>query len=887
MPRVVNPPQKNNRRGSSKQATTPHKNSPMKIPLNDDAGEKVARFQSRQALHDLQMNQIKAAVKTPMPPMRKINNYDRASSSSPRTPRGSSVRGGGRETDSGGRQIVNGRAVTPMKRVPILANFEEWMKMATDNKINAANSWNFALIDYFHDMSLLKEGDGVNFQKASCTLDGCVKIYTSRVDSVATETGKLLSGLADSNNKKRQQDEGESGEGDEDDEEETGEDGVTRKKQKKTRSHENTLAPSFSSLQLKKFELEFSVDPLFKKASADFDEGGAKGLLLNHLSIDGTGRIVFDSSDDAGDATADGDWNSGKDDREGTAETDALPSPSPAPQNNDWDDENVEIDLGPLANKFFSSLDILDEQDICPSLKDFDLGDPSGSLDIPFLRAPDDWRQDKSQLEPGVGEASGIMLDDDIAVGFDDDDATITGFDLGGDTGFGEGGEAWARDAALEPMLKVHRIDDGDEGMDSDSNDPYTISLSHQPAAKEHDNILSYFDNALQKNWAGPEHWKIRRIKEATSTTNAAPRIRKEKEPFEIDFASPLDPTLAEMIYTQSSSNSAISLPKTQWKTKGRNLLPDDKHFNSRELLRLFLKPKARMGFKSLARGRQIRNQQNLSNNSEMNEAFWAAHKPGAEQTSIDDSAAPTGAYDANFFADDEGLAFPHGLPVGPDDDDDNMPFADAREAFSPTMDPNARPSTSAGEPGGLSGLTALLHAAATPGGALAGGFGSQLVTQGGRRVRPDYVAYARVAKKVDVRRLKEEMWKGMGDRLIDSSAFSSSSPSAAVTSLDLPKDAEAPPPSSTETPDPTEDDVGADGNSLRFTSVMQGLKTAYPEQALRDISTSYCFICLLHLANEKGLVLENKGGIDGWQGNGLEEIYVTKDPGAVIEGEA
>lgn len=37
---------------------------------------------------------------------------------------------------------------------------------------------------------------GINFQKASSTLDGCVKIWTSRVDSVATETGKLLSGLA-------------------------------------------------------------------------------------------------------------------------------------------------------------------------------------------------------------------------------------------------------------------------------------------------------------------------------------------------------------------------------------------------------------------------------------------------------------------------------------------------------------------------------------------------------------------------------------------------------------------------------------------------------------------------------------------------------------------
>ena len=79
-------------------------------------------------------------------------------------------------------------------------------------------------------MSLLKEGDGVNFQKASCTLDGCVKIYTSRVDSVATETGKLLSGLADSGNKKRKGDEEgeEQGEG----EEEDGEEG-TKKRAKK------------------------------------------------------------------------------------------------------------------------------------------------------------------------------------------------------------------------------------------------------------------------------------------------------------------------------------------------------------------------------------------------------------------------------------------------------------------------------------------------------------------------------------------------------------------------------------------------------------------------------------------------------------------------------
>lgn len=48
-------------------------------------------------------------------------------------------------------------------------------------------------------MSILRNelDNSINFQKASFTLDGCVKIWTSRVDSVGTETGKLLSNLAD------------------------------------------------------------------------------------------------------------------------------------------------------------------------------------------------------------------------------------------------------------------------------------------------------------------------------------------------------------------------------------------------------------------------------------------------------------------------------------------------------------------------------------------------------------------------------------------------------------------------------------------------------------------------------------------------------------------
>ncbi|KAK8049788.1 condensin complex subunit 2 [Apiospora phragmitis] len=746
----------------------------------------------------------------------------------PRTPRRGQV-----EDDE--VLYVGGTGVTPMKRVPILANFEEWMKMATDNKINATNSWNFALIDYFHDMSLLKEGDGVNFQRASCTLDGCVKIYTSRVDSVATETGKLLSGLADSNNKKKDRDEGDG----EESEEEVDEDGnvIKKKKQKRQRSSEATLAPSFASLQLKKFELEFSVDPLFKKASADFDEGGAKGLLLDHLMIDGQGRIVFDSSDDANDASKNGlkprrreDVTPEEEELEEGNEPTTLTEHEPEPE-----EEDVEIDIGAL--------------DICPSLKNFDLGDPSGSLDIPFLRAAEDWKNQENDDDEELGGAankSGMFIDDDNPMGFDDMTA-MGGFDA---VAFGEGGEAWAREAALEPQMRPYSVPledgmeggDGVDGMDNEIGD-YVISMNHSKnSEKVHEDILSYFDQALQKNWAGPEHWRIRKIKDA-SKPEASTRQRKEKEPFEVDFSSPLDPKLGEQIYTAATTNAAICMPKKDWKSKTRNLLPDDKHFNSKQLLSLFLKPKARMrsnrhsGSKIGMFGNAC--QQDHVPEGDMDEAFWANKEPLPTTAGGDETALPQGDYDANFF--DDEMPLPGG---GLLDDDDDLEFADARDHFSPGAE---APMTE------NAGFTAMLD-----GGMTMGGFGTQLVTST-RRLRPDYVQYARVAKKVDVRRLKEELWKGMfleGLEDPDSARISTS---------------------------PTEDEASASAPktepTLKFTSVMNDLQAVYPKPVMDDISTSFCFICLLHLANEKGLMIENTPE--------LMELDIRRDPNAEIAGEA
>lgn len=55
----------------------------------------------------------------------------------------------------------------------------------------------------------------------------------------------------------------------------------------------------------------------------------------------------------------------------------------------------------------------------------------------------------------------------------------------------------------------------------------------------------------------------------------------------------------------------------------------------------------------------------------------------------------------------------------------------------------------------------------------------------------------------------------------------------------------------------------------------MNDLQRVYPKTAMDDISTSFCFICLLHLANEKGLVITKNSALD--------ELDIRKDWSAEI----
>lgn len=70
--------------------------------------------------------------------------------------------------------------------------------------------------------------------------------------------------------------------------------------------------------------------------------------------------------------------------------------------------------------------------------------------------------------------------------------------------------------------------------------------------------------------------------------------------------------------------------------------------------------------------------------------------------------------------------------------------------------------------------------------------------------------------------------------------------------------------------PTPPEEDKLKEGPVLKFTDVMNDLQRVYPKPIMDDISTSFGFICLLHLANEKGLVINKTPE--------LNELIIKKD---------
>ena len=185
---------------------------------------------------------------------------------------------GNRRRSSFGGIMLGSRS--PHKSGPDQARLAEMykviIKMSSENKINAKNSWDLNLID--HMGQLIKEEAaergqrGVNFQKASCTLDASVKIYSHRVDDTWTSSYRILENLSRNANN------------DDEDTENKGPARVGSKSISIKNGITSTIESNKALLNVLKLESDYNnADPMFHKMSQAFDEGGAKGMLMNNL----------------------------------------------------------------------------------------------------------------------------------------------------------------------------------------------------------------------------------------------------------------------------------------------------------------------------------------------------------------------------------------------------------------------------------------------------------------------------------------------------------------------------------------------------------------------------------------------------------------------------
>lgn len=99
--------------------------------------------------------------------------------------------------------------------------YQKALRLNAENKINAGNSWNLALIENMDKVVAMNSEDAdtddpsrVNFAKASCTLDASVKIYGYRVDDVHLSSYKVLANLNRTDNTKPTSEDGDDVSGD-------------------------------------------------------------------------------------------------------------------------------------------------------------------------------------------------------------------------------------------------------------------------------------------------------------------------------------------------------------------------------------------------------------------------------------------------------------------------------------------------------------------------------------------------------------------------------------------------------------------------------------------------------------------------------------------------
>ena len=634
--------------------------------------------------------------------------------------------------------------VNMLKNEQILDLYKSCIKLASENKINAKNTWSLQLIDHLSDI-VHDEKEGPNFQKASCTLDAGVKIYSSRVDSTHTETFKVLGGLSKS--KSDFQDDSENIIDDNDagvNDINTVEKKVRRGKRSGEVDKEGQTVECFTanlepedSLQAKELATAYNTDPLFAKMSAAFDEGGGTGMLLYNLPCLRGCELAFDANEKPLDKLQ----TSTNDEAMDDAYSRTIKS-------------EVTIDLSWMEKIVETSKRILNDNvvRITPSFgallsvgnNDENFNDTGVSNDSQFSGHVVSHALDNDENDL---EADSFQDDSMMDSWADDDD------EEGEDN---EGSEERSGPSAAMFAFASMSITEGKEGVN---------------AADWLESLSGVGSGMSGKSWAGVSHWRYRAPaadaqsngdSQASSSEASKKKAKTKSTTHEIiNFRSP--EVVPDSAFQVASDCSKICVSEKTLNCFADTMLPEDFQYEAKSLGRLFLKPCVPL--KKLLR--RIKPSDSLKTDSKRQDQCQTT-LPIGEISGLNDD----------------------------DDDDVNDIWADGIDDEGVDGNVSSEEDDSWFEGKGESeGLLKASH-----------------------RVEKIDIAFDKRPKQVDVRALKTTIWENVLTR-------SDNKESEFVDS---------------------------------FSEIIATIPKDNPAGHPNDISVHLCFICMLHLANENNLTIND-----------------------------
>ena len=775
------------------------------------------------------------------------------------------------------------------------------IKMSSENKITSKNSWDLNLID--HMGQLIKEDTGhrgVNFQKASCTLDASVKIYSNRVDDTWTSSYRILENLSRN---------GTSG-GDGEEGEERGPARVGSKSISSRNGLTCTIESDKEKLNQVKLDSDYNADPMFHKMSMAFDEGGAKGMLMNNLRVvPGSSTLVF-TNDNLVDDLVVAEETSVEGVGEGTAMSVESEKEVAVPACNEM------IDISQILLKSGITCAGLQSLDVAPALDDYRgiLGVPasdSGQFDASNLNLTEfdsSIEVQKIKATPTVSSTDQYAADDNFGCedfGCEDDDGDSDDANDGylhddiGDNGNEYTSER--RKSQAKPVIPVpsQKLDwntlfTGDDQSSvnderSESTDDSSIDGAIAPASEfipsAVGNDYTFLNFASMNNtnsWAGARHWKFapkrvaagEKVANSSSSTNDTKddsksknasatgdkksddhsydndKIKKSKDMFTFDFhkvmsnndaaALKVDPKkLASNVISQAAVDKANEVAK-----EGAYTLPHDAKLGPKDLCRLFCSPLMIVPPTNMKSIMDPSSSVTLSSKIEgmvsgQQDIMWGNMEAAvqAKLQNFTSNSADTSNKDDNGYDDDnDGDNF-----VYNDDDYDDMK-APAPVLSDVEDDKLPKDTNVIGVEGGLEiRVDGMLQAA--------------------RKVEKINIGYSTISKRVNVKNLKTEIWNW-----VDSEC-----PEKTCNGKNGNENMKPNNKSSTIPEGPTKrKSLEEKDSSASFQDMISNIAKNNQREAGQEVSVSYYFICLLHLANEKGLKIEDQ--------NNFSDLQISKD---------